>query len=71
MGTDETLFIDFPAPLDSLNKEFELDIQWSDATNGNYLGLWNFPIPRSGFVLQPLELDATTRDFILDFVVYS
>ena len=70
VGTDETLFIDFPAPLDSLNKEFELDIQWSEATNGNYLGLWNFPIPRSGFVLQPLELDATTRDFILDFVVY-
>jgi len=67
---DGTLLIDFPVLLDSLNKEYEIDIQWSASPDGNYLGLWRFPALKTGFAPHPLTVNGSPVDFALDFVVY-
>jgi hypothetical protein len=67
---DGTLLIDFPVLLDSLNKEYEIDIQWSASPDGNYLGLWRFPALKTVFAPHPLTVNGSPVDFALDFVVY-
>jgi hypothetical protein len=59
-----------PSPVDSLGRQYEIVINWSDAPNQRYLGFWNYPVSDEDRGTGPLKINGVRAEFVLDFDSY-